>query len=539
MDKYEFNIAVEQIKKAAKNGDYAGAMKQADGIDWRRVSSVNLLTQISEIYEKNADYSEAKEILLLAKDRAPIGKRLLYKLTILALNEGNVPEAEAYYREFYDLAPEDPRQHILRYLILKAKAAPNDQLINTLEQYTREELDEQWMYELAELYHKAGRSDECVAMCDKIMLMFGIGNYVDKAIDLKLHQEGRPLDEYQTKLLENRDRYEMTPLEEPEEEPQETVPVQNPMPQQETLQQETIRQEKPQQDETILQEAVQQEAAQQKQENSETTNSEDKEMTIYTVNFIVERRKEEAGVEAAIRLLRLMHEHTGSTNMVAKIKAEKLNQVGVLASREKLAGKDLVVERAGDLTYSMLEEVMELIKSEPEDRVVVLIDNPMQIRKMLSAYPELLKLFHIDKEEETAVPEQAEEKPVQAPAPVKKTVKAPVKEETAEADEAAEEEETAAEPVDDTEELSVDDFANFAQEYAESIDCSISGKSKLALLERTEIMEEDGIPLTRANAVALIEEAADLAEKKTIGSLFKAQYDKNDKLILREEHFIN
>ena len=179
MDKYEFNIKVEQIKKLVNKGDFETAMKIADTIDWRRVRSTSLLTMISQIYEKNAEYQDAKDILLLAYERAPLGKGLLYKLTDLALRENNIQEAEAYYREFCELSGDDPRQYLLRFLILEAKDAPLEQQINSLERYCQEELDEKWLYHLAELYHQANQADDCVRICDKIMLMFGLGKYVD------------------------------------------------------------------------------------------------------------------------------------------------------------------------------------------------------------------------------------------------------------------------------------------------------------------------------------------------------------------------
>lgn len=206
MDKHEFNIKVDQIKKMVSKGDFETAMKIADTIDWRRVRNANLLSMISSVYEKNAEYQEAKDILLIAFERAPIGKRLLYKLTQLALKEGDIGEAESYYREFCDLAGDDSRQDILRYLILKAKGAPIEQLIHSLESYTSIELDEKWLYELADLYHQAGREEDCVRTCDKIMLMFGLGQYVDKAMELKLQYA--PLTKYQMDLVENRDKYE-------------------------------------------------------------------------------------------------------------------------------------------------------------------------------------------------------------------------------------------------------------------------------------------------------------------------------------------
>ena len=206
MDKYEFNIKVEQIKKMVSRGDYGTAMKIADTIDWHRVRNASLLSMIAQIYEKNEEYQEAKDILLLAFERAPVGKRLLYKLADLALKDGSTAEAEAYYREFCDLAQDDPRQYLLRYKILKAKKAPVDQLIRALEVYTASEVDEKWLYELADLYHKAGIEDKCVATCDRIMLLFGLGKYVDKAMDLKLQYA--PLNKYQMDLVENRDKYE-------------------------------------------------------------------------------------------------------------------------------------------------------------------------------------------------------------------------------------------------------------------------------------------------------------------------------------------
>lgn len=206
MDKYEFKIKVDQIKKLVERGDYETAMKIADTIDWHRVRNASLLSMAAQVYEKNEEYQEAKDILLLAFERAPIGKRLLYKLADLALKDGSVAEAEAYYREFCDLAQDDPRQYLLRYQILKAKQAPTGQLIRALETYTSIEVDEKWLYELAELYHEAGRGRECVTTCDKIMLLFGLGKYVDKAMDLKLEYE--PLSKYQMDLVENRDKYE-------------------------------------------------------------------------------------------------------------------------------------------------------------------------------------------------------------------------------------------------------------------------------------------------------------------------------------------
>ena len=200
MDKHELNVKVEQMRKQAGLGDYQTAMKIADKIDWRRVSNVSLLTQVSEIYERNEKYREAKDILLLAVERTPMGRGLLFKLTQLALKVGSIDEAEECFEEFQKLAPQDSRQKLLRYQILKAKGAQPQQLIPPLEEYVNEEISEEWMYELAELYHKAGMRDACLDLCDRITILFGSGEWVQKALRLKAEGEGEPLNEYQQSI---------------------------------------------------------------------------------------------------------------------------------------------------------------------------------------------------------------------------------------------------------------------------------------------------------------------------------------------------
>ena len=183
MDKYEFNIKIDQIKKRMDEGDYRTAMKIADAIDWSRVRNINLLTMASSVYEKNGEYDEAKDKLLLAFERAPVGKHLLYKLTELAVKSGDLEEAKDYYNEFMDVAPDDANAHLLAMILEKA-GAPYDRLIAELSAYTATEPDEKWLYELAKVYDEAGMSRECVACCDRIALLFGAGRYSEKAMKL-------------------------------------------------------------------------------------------------------------------------------------------------------------------------------------------------------------------------------------------------------------------------------------------------------------------------------------------------------------------
>lgn len=962
MDKYEFNIKVEQIKKLVGKSDYETAMKIADTIDWRRVRNTNLLSMVAMVYEKNEDYEEAREILLLAFERAPIGKRLLYKLAELALKEGNIDEAEAYYREFSDLAGDDPRQLLLRYLILKAKGAPAQQLIHSLESYTSQEIDEKWLYELAELYSIAGLADRCVETCDKIMLMFGLGKYVEKAMELKIQYA--PLTGYQMDLVENRDKYEaklraveqeyglggeqMRVLDQEEEyyddgnqgldmsgepdygdlqarmqeaEVQEglaremsRMSYEEPPASQRTIRHDRTRVlddirrinrpvytgpgcndvtmaagesaaagasfagsafagaadgmagaaygaadaavhmagnaerlasamprprgmvRRPETDNEVSAEPVIEEddlygnsdyndhsysehsyhgntyqenayeepgysdssygntvygepvydedaygntgygeraygetahggnvygeASYEDNTSGETAytgNSDDEsvcgesaygdpahggeisygeavpaetdysdladpesacddsdtskviseadesadtsENSEYRVpeshldnvtvlnrqergdealaiedlhdeeevppvlnHLMIESRTPEKGLKIAVEALKQIHNETGIKNPVAKITGEKLSRRGVLTSAEKLAGKDLVIEEAGDLTSEALEELYELMNHDTSGMIVVLIDNPKQMENLHRNHPHLASKFECIGSGETYEPGEEYDKsdyPIREPRPAVRAEEsaprvtaprasasnaavrplyperdgAPVRRQRAPAlhevtskqrrqpvyagesydedpyehdirnaesyetdsnggeayadiqnketapkkkkglfhnrkktvyeemepeesydendDYYVEEDDNSEEsmsyrnddgPGSHGEEMDIDEFAQYACRYANEIDCSITGKSMLALYERIEIMEEDGVALTRKSAEGLIEEAADRAEKPSFGKrvkgIFSSKYDKDGLLILKEEHFI-
>ena len=742
MDKYEFNIKVEQIKKLVGKNDYETAMKIADTIDWRRVRNTNLLSMVAMVYEMNEEYQEAKEILLQAFERAPIGKRLLYKLAELAVKEGNIEEAEAYYKEFGDLASEDPRQQLLRYMILKAKGAPAQQLIHSLESYTSVELDEKWLYELAELYSLAGMAERCVETCDRIMLMFGLGKYVEKAMDLKVQYA--PLTNYQMDLVENRDKYEarlraveqeygsgkkVSVLSKPEEdyyqeevEPgeysnmvyEESVEEDYEASMQEAEVQESLAREMskisyeepvvqeepaaehtrvledirrvgrnisaiprprgnylPEEEESYLGPVVEEEeepgefgqgdyeiqsAATVENEEGDSFSQEDnleyeeeayeayddagedqysnyyeESAPVYQGNegsdynfppmeeqddlefeefygdeeeeeaqdpeppvrnhLMIEAKTLETGLQMAVEALKQIHRENGVNNPVAKITGSKLSKRGVLASAEKLSGKDLVIEEAGDLTSEALLELDQLMEQDMSGMIVVLIDNPNQMESLHRDHPRLASKFEcIGSGEDPSL-----KKPVpQSPVNHKSALLTAEREERGRAryDEAVNYEEShpyreASKQdyeVDDNpepnysssyeynqeddyeeddfyeeseavpsvrarananysdEEMDIDQFAQYACRYANEIDCNITGKSMLALYERIEIMEEDGIPLNKTNAESLIEEAADRAEKPTIGKrikgLFSTKYDKDGLLILKEEHFI-
>ena len=748
MDKYEFNIKVEQIKKLVNKGDFETAMKIADTIDWRRVRSTSLLTMISQIYEKNAEYQDAKDILLLAYERAPLGKGLLYKLTDLALRENIIQEAEAYYREFCELSGDDPRQYLLRFLILEAKDAPLEQQINSLERYCQEELDEKWLYHLAELYHQANQADDCVRICDKIMLMFGLGKYVDKAMELKLQYA--PLTKYQMDLVENREKYEEKlraveeeykngtyrkpepegeyldtdepeaelddePENEPEGQPEQAEPEEKAgKPKAETKPADE-KVEKAALDEDVvasLHEAQAEEAlakevskikpydeeegasegetrvfrnlrdlepaeAEEKSEEAPIHEFEEEEETIVedwdfepeeeeeeikeSNHLMIEAEDPAAGLAMALDSLKKIHRELGTKHPVAKISGANLSHRGIASVAERLAGKDLVVEHAADLDDLTVEELEELMTQDETGMVVVLIDTQARLEQMHRAYPALAERFQYigcenqkddaaklaqareeelkrqqaQQEAEAArkrqaereaeirrqAEKEAEEKRRQQEAAARREEEERAKAEAQalaakEAEEArkAEEDRRLAErqreelrrqeearrddepeyedeeeryekdeyepeddyarggyrddykddykdsykdereddeysnyPEDEPEEkpskksgdMDVEEFVQYAYKYASEIDCSISGKSMLALYERAEMMEEDGEPLTKTSAEDLIEEAADKAEKKSFSGLFSSKYDKDGLLILKEKHFFD
>ena len=702
MDKYEFNLRIDQIKKKIASEDFETAMKIADTIDWRRVRNINILSMVSGVYEKNGEYQEAKDILLLAFERAPMGKRLLYKLAELAIKEGSPDEAEDYYREFCELAPEDPRQYILRYLILGAKGAPVEQLIHTLEQYCNVELDEKWLYELAELYNAAHMEQLCVMTCDKIMLMFGTGKYVDKAIDLKVQYA--PLTDYQMDLVENKDKYEarlkaveteynkkkpmVLPIDEEDAQEeqeaedayvyqQEAAYTKEPEPEEKVLEEqpETVFDDEetgeeafsnavqePEEEQELSCEEEESEADSEPEVSSEPevvsgSSKEDetlraqlheaeaqedlaKEMSrlaeehgyseetqaaqtqvladirhlkkgpMYSGSnhLMIEADEPEKGFELAVKTLKRIHQETGAKNQAAKITGARLNNRGIFTLSDKLTGKDLIIEQAGDMNESILQELNQLMARDETGMSVVLIDTAERLEELHKTYPGLAKRFEcigtsVKEQEKEAEPDNRPVRAVRlheapasaAPVCMKKMVEqeaietkgnvlpsrpayqaafhpseteeekrpaAPSEKagETREAVQAAKpaaakrrqviplvpepQVQTEKEPVleEPEQEMDIDEFAKYACEYAGSIDCSISGKSMLALYERIEIMEEDGEKLTKAAAEALIEEAADKAENpslfKKMTGLFSSKYDKAGLLILKEEHFI-
>lgn len=186
MDKYEYKLKLDEIKNLMAKKQYTEAAEIVDSINWRKVRNVNALMKAGDIYAQIGRYDEAKEILLMAYDRSPIGRMIIYKLAEIAIKTKEFDEAQEYYDEFVEIAPHDNLKYILRYEMNKAKGAGLDVLIQILEELKEQEYTEKWAFELAYLYHQAGRSEECINACDELILWFGDGPYVEKALELKM-----------------------------------------------------------------------------------------------------------------------------------------------------------------------------------------------------------------------------------------------------------------------------------------------------------------------------------------------------------------
>ena len=219
MDKYEYRVKTEQMLEYMENKDYQKAMEIADTIDWRRVKSSSMLNTVSEIYEYNGEYQKSRDILFVAFDRSPGSRKIVYRLGMLALKINDPEEASDCYEEFVKLAPRDPNQYILKYKILRAQGASLTEQIAALEEFKKAEYVEKWAYELAERYHEAGMTAECLEECDDLILWFSEGKYVYKAMELKMKY--KPLTPLQQEKYDSRPGAAKKAPEEPAEEPEE------------------------------------------------------------------------------------------------------------------------------------------------------------------------------------------------------------------------------------------------------------------------------------------------------------------------------
>lgn len=237
MDKYEYRVRAEEINALIEKREYAEAVKIADTIDWRRVKSVTMLCKVSELYKMNRRYEDSKEILLLAYDRQPGARKIVYSLCELCIKLEELVQAIEYYKEFVQIAPRDTGRFILQYRLYEAQDVSLEERIAVLEEYKKRDYREKWAYELAYLYHRIGLATRCVEECDELILWFGEGKYVIKAMELKmLHVPLTPTqqEKYDKRFQTSSTAYVVKVTEEPDEpaakavKEEKTVPVQEP-----------------------------------------------------------------------------------------------------------------------------------------------------------------------------------------------------------------------------------------------------------------------------------------------------------------------
>ena len=199
LDKYEYKVRADAIRSLIGEGKYVEAVEIADTIDWKKVKSVNMLCTISDLYKINRRFEESKDILLLAYNRCPTARAIVYSLCELSIKMGEFVQAVEYYKEFVRIAPRDTGRYILQYKLYEAQDVSLEERIAVLEEFKKHDYREKWAYELAYLYHRVGLTTECVEECDEMFLWFGEGRYVMKALELKaLHEPLSP---------EQQDRY--------------------------------------------------------------------------------------------------------------------------------------------------------------------------------------------------------------------------------------------------------------------------------------------------------------------------------------------
>ena len=344
MDKYTYNIKADKIQKLVKKGDFEAAVRIADTVDWEEVHSVRLLTITAAAYENTKDYKSAIELLQMAYEASAVGKRILYKLTGLAIAMGDVELAQHYYEMYLQEASDDNGRYLLRYLLAELKKEPLDKRIAILETYRKYEFEEEWALRLAQMYDEAGMGSECVKLCDEIILWFGVGDYVDEAMALK--EKYAPLSEEQKEHRDNKEFYEQRY--------QEVVNEYN------SREAALIRHEDEENDP---------EAAAQKAEEAWSRQI-----------LLVEADSLEEAVPKALERVSIYYRAKGQTmGKISRISAERFNEVGFEAAREHMKGKDLLIDDASALSEDLLSDIVHSVKYEKNPQVFILTDKPTQL----------------------------------------------------------------------------------------------------------------------------------------------------------------
>lgn len=352
MDKYTYSMKAEKIQKLVKKGDYEAAVKIADTVDWEEVHSVRLLTITAAAYENTRDYRSATQLLQMAYEESAVGKRILYKLTGLAIADQNVELAQHYYEMYLQEASDDNGRYLLRYLLAEMKKEPLDKRIAILETYRKYEFEEEWALRLAQMYDEAGMGEQCVKLCDEIILWFGVGDYVDEAMALK--EKYAPLSALQQEHRDNREAYAKRYQE-------------------------------------VVDEYNEREAIPEEEENEEDGKEEEPMESWPAQILLINATNLEKAVPKALEQLSQYYRSQGKPmRKLTRISAERFNQIGFEAAQEHTKGKDMLIDEAGAISEGLLADIVHSLKYDNSEQVFVLADNAEQLAYLDSRLTEFI-----------------------------------------------------------------------------------------------------------------------------------------------------
>ena len=612
IDQLEFESLIRKIKNRKEEGDIKTAIKVANKVPWGDVDDVNLLIFAASIYEEGEKYRDAKELLEYAHDIAPVKNRLYFSLCLINAKCKDLKEAINYYIDFNKNFPDDIRKKLLEYYIMKAKKADVEQLKRILEEYLAEEKDEKMSFELALLNDKLGQKKEVLEICNFIVDFFGvkksgygknalllkkkyveldereekllkeaeIGYKADGELDVefkephifyndtRLEEEkvGVPIEKVDRAREDKKDIYkEDTKDELDEKEIPNSISITYTPDEESYAEKEKGKMaflSKERDDKAKLRKLIDELKREEKINNSEfnkyrkksferNRRLEEMKLNDTKLHMIIEAHSKEEGVDIAKKELEYIHNVFGEKASIAKASAYNMNEKGFKYYAEKIKGKDLIIENAGQLKNEMLDEIEEFMINKKGTTLFALVDvinnfdkiaterpafiNRFDVYSVLSNRPqETLEVSSMDidnykKDREEIAIKNGEEK--------KEVARNEVKREEVKREEIKREEVRNERPVEKNKlgNMTIDEFVEECKEYAKSIDCVMLGDTIPVLYEKVEELKDNNVPLNKENAEALIEEAADRAEKHRFFK--KPKYDKEGCLILSEEHF--
>lgn len=606
MEQAEFEDLVEKLKKRKEEGDIKTAIKVADKIPWDEVDDVNLLMYAANIYEEGEHFKDAKLILEYAYDVAPVKNRLYFALCLVNARCKELKDAVSYYTDFCNAFPTDNRKLLLQYYIMNAKNASLVQQKRLLEEYLSEEKDERMTFELALICDKLGEREETLEYCNFIVNFYGVKRTGYGRNALLLKKKYASLSESEETVLNETDpnyssidsnlEYTEPPIFYNDvrlENDQVNIPVEKVerssivtqktekdddeldekafpnsismayTPDEESFNEKEknkmafLRSEKADKDK--LKKLIHELKKEEKIKNSEFNKFREKsferkgrlnkmKLSETKLHMIIEAHSKEEGVDIAKKELDYIHNALNEKVSIAKASAYNMNEKGFAFYESKINGKDLIIENAGMLKNSLLDDIEEYIVNKKGSSLFALVDIINNFDKLATDRPSFVSRFdvysvlsnrpqeslEVNKEE---LEEHKSNTTKQSKAPVTRTEsKETIENNNTPSTRNEEKNIQRKEPASDKiKELSIDDFIEECKMYAKSIDCSMDGDTVTSLYEKVEGMKDSGIPLTIENAAALIEEAADRAEKPKFFS--KPKYDKDGCLILTGDHF--